>query len=102
MGRMASKPEHYHTRERQKVWDSVVPVIYTSADSPRSVVIPIDWSNFCVWGSAPTFARVGELLPFGFRDTVRFRAGPRIRHVEDAGGCWIVQAELELPNDSAA
>lgn len=91
--------ERFQSAEGQQLWSRVVPVVYTSSDFPRTVVIPIDWSSFCIWGCPPSFAQSGELLPFGGPGTSRFRAGASVRRLESAGGCWIVQAELELPDE---
>lgn len=91
--------ERFQSPEGQKLWSRVVPVVYTSTEIPRTVVIPIDWSSFCVWGP-PTFAHPGELLPFAGPGTSRFRAGSRVRRLESVGNCWIVDAELELPGNT--
>jgi hypothetical protein len=89
----------FQSADGQKLWSRAVPVVYTSAEFPRTVVIPIDWSDFCVWGGRPTFAGFHKLLPFGGPGTARFRVGPNIRRLEVAD-CWIVRAELELPDGS--
>jgi hypothetical protein len=91
--------ERFQSLEGRELWSRVVPVVYTSAQFPRTVVIPIDWSNFSVWGCQPSFAHPGELLPFGGPGTSRFRAGSRVRRLASAGDCWIVEAELELPEN---
>jgi hypothetical protein len=88
--------ERFQSADGQKLWSRAVPVVYTSAEFPRTVAIPIDWSNFCVWGGRPTFAGSDQLLPLGGPGTARFRVGPNIQRLEVAD-CWIVQAELELP-----
>jgi hypothetical protein len=78
-------------------WDAWHP---TSERFQCTVVIPIDWTNFCVWGGPPTFAKSGKLLPFGGPGISRFRAGPGVRRLEAAGDSWIVQAELELSEET--
>ena len=94
--------ERFQSAEGQKLWTrvGVVPDIYTSDEVPRTVVIPIDWSSFCVWGRPPAFAHSGKLLPFYGPGTSRFRAGSCVRRLEAAGDCWIVQAELQLPDET--
>jgi hypothetical protein len=92
--------ERFQSAEGQKLWTRVVPVIYTSAEFPRTVVIPIDWSSFCVWGRPPAFAHSGKLLPFYGPGTSRFRAGSCVHRLETPGDCWIVQAELQLPDET--
>ena len=95
---------HPHTRffessEGRKLWGRVAPVVYTSTESPRTVVIPLDWEYFCVWGRPPAFAESNKLLPFGGPGVSRFRVGSSVRQLKAVGDCWIVQAELELPED---
>jgi hypothetical protein len=89
----------FQSAEGQKLWSRAVPVVYTSVELPRTVVIPIDFSDFCVWGGRPTFADLDKLLPFGGPGTARFRVRPKVRRLEVAD-CWIVRAELELPNET--
>jgi hypothetical protein len=91
--------ERFQSADGQKLWRRAVPVVYTSAEFPRTVVIPIYWSDFCVWGRPPSFAHSDKLLPFGGPGIARFRVGPNIRRLEVAD-CWIVRAELELPDET--
>ncbi len=93
-------PEWFQSAEGQSMWNRVVPVVYTSTDAPRTVVIPIRWSSFCIWGSPQSFAHPGRLLPVGGPGVTRFRALSPARQLKTLKDCWIVEADIELPDDT--
>lgn len=84
------------------IWRRVVPVFYTSPKHRGTVVMPIDWSTFAVWGELPAVPRIGEILPFRGPGQTDFRLRS-IRHPKSGSSCSVLLcADMDLPNEDAA
>jgi len=93
-------PSHaeFASGDKTSIWNRVVPVFYTSPTHPGTVVIPIDWENFAVWGPIPALPKTGEHLPFHGPGNSSFR----LRSVRYPKGCpacsVLLYAEMDLPD----
>jgi len=84
------------------VWQRVVPVFYTSPTHPGTVVVPIDWSNFAVWGPIPAFPKIGADLPFRGPGQTGFRLRS-IRHPKRCTSCSLLLCtDIDLTAEDAA
>jgi len=93
-------PSHaeFASGDETSIWNRVVPVFYTSPTHPGTVVIPIDWENFAVWGPIPALPKVGEHLPFHGPGDSSFRLRS-VRHPKACFACSaVLSAEMDLPD----
>lgn len=79
--------------ETKATWFRIVPVVYATPSVPRTLVIPVDWKIFLIWGDATSSVRPGELLPFRGPHGVRFTAG-RVRRLAHQGKWSVLRATM--------
>jgi len=96
------KQPEFAAADNSSIWRRVVPVFYTSPTHPGTVVIPVDWSNFAVWGAIPAVPAIGEHLPFRGPGQTGFRLRT-IRQPKSCRDCSMVLcADMDAPGDDAA
>lgn len=97
-------PSHgeFEAGDDSSIWRRVVPVFYTSPTHPGTVVIPIDWSNFAVWGAITAVPRIGEHLPFRGPGQTGFRLRS-IRQPKSGSSCsMLLCADMDFTDENTA
>ena len=93
------KQEVFERTEESNIWRRIGPVVYTSPSRMKTIVIPIDFCNFCVWGSRPIFAKRNSYLPFHGPGATKFRT-LSIRKPKIPIDCWVIHADIDVRADA--